>query len=343
MSIELMRRVAVAAATLAAIAAGTDGVSAKPKGKVPAQRAPAAVAAVTAVAAAAAPAAFDAAPRYFTINQVLRARSGAPKDAPIRLASLDPSITLRGSLSDLPDAQPAANHEPFGLTTFRAPEGLLWVKWRAVERSLSQEADIVAACRNEPASCSSPAALAFIALVNDAGSRDGRARIEVVNRTINTSVRYMSDYAQHGMPDLWSSPLATLASGHGDCEDYAIAKFVALREAGVPADHLRLVLVRDRAVRQDHAVLAVRHGDKWLILDNRHLRVDDAQDIGNFTPLFAINERGVQLFARPYAGAKLRSDTMSDAALAEIGSADASWAAIDETGISGSNTTPYLL
>ena len=42
----------------------------------------------------------------------------------------------------------------------------------------------------------------------------------------------------------------------GDCEDYAIAKYVALREAGVARENLQLVLVRDRAVRQDHAVLA---------------------------------------------------------------------------------------
>jgi len=50
-------------------------------------------------------------------------------------------------------------------------------------------------------------------------------------------------------------PARNLCYREGDCEDYAIAKYVALREAGFPQDDLQLVLVRDRAVRQDHAVL----------------------------------------------------------------------------------------
>ena len=44
-----------------------------------------------------------------------------------------------------------------------------------------------------------------------------------------------SDFTQHGEADRWSAPLATFATAKGDCEDYAIAKYVALREAGFPA------------------------------------------------------------------------------------------------------------
>jgi len=35
----------------------------------------------------------------------------------------------------------------------------------------------------------------------------------------------MSDLNAVPVEDLWSAPLATLAAGAGDCEDYAIAKF----------------------------------------------------------------------------------------------------------------------
>ena len=41
----------------------------------------------------------------------------------------------------------------------------------------------------------------------------------------------MSDLAQYGEIDVWSSPLLTFTTGRGDCEDYAIAKFVALHQA----------------------------------------------------------------------------------------------------------------
>ena len=49
------------------------------------------------------------------------------------------------------------------------------------------------------------------------------------------------------------------ASNAGDCEDYAIAKYVALQEIGIAAADLRLVVVHDEATKQDHAVAAVRY------------------------------------------------------------------------------------
>ena len=45
----------------------------------------------------------------------------------------------------------------------------------------------------------------------------------------------MSDLAQWGVIDRWSAPLETFTTGRGDCEDYAIAKYVALTAAGVAA------------------------------------------------------------------------------------------------------------
>jgi len=97
------------------------------------------------------------------------------------------------------------------------------------------------------------------------------------------------------------APLATLAAGRGDCEDYAIAKYAILRAAGVPAEDLRLLLVRDRAVSQDHAVLAVRDNGQWLILDNRHAALAETAMLPHFAPLFVLDHTGVSLFASPYA------------------------------------------
>ena len=98
-------------------------------------------------------------------------------------------------------------------------------------------------CRNNFEQCPAPAAR-FSSIIDEIKARSGRARIETVNRLINASVRYMSDLAQHGVLDRWTAPLATLAAGQGDCEDYAIAKYVA--EVGVEAADLRFLLVRDR-------------------------------------------------------------------------------------------------
>jgi hypothetical protein len=107
----------------------------------------------------------------------------------------------------------------------------------------------------------------------------------------------MSDLAQYGEIDVWSSPLVTFAHGAGDCEDYAIAKFVALRLAGVAPDDLRIVIMHDTIRGEDHAVAAARLDGRWLTLDNRRMAmVEDAQ-VRNYRPTFVIdNQHGIMRY-----------------------------------------------
>jgi predicted transglutaminase-like cysteine proteinase len=109
----------------------------------------------------------------------------------------------------------------------------------------------------------------------------------------------MSDLMQYNVEDLWSSPLATLAAGAGDCEDYAIAKFVALREAGVAPDDLRLVIMRNTLSGEDHAVVAVRFEGHWRLLDNRYLVMLEDEQIRRYHPIFVIDEHRVRRFVEP--------------------------------------------
>jgi predicted transglutaminase-like cysteine proteinase len=238
---------------------------------------------------------------FFSINALLakldRQRDRGP-DA-IRLAAIPPSNFATDAQAPQKEAPPAGT-EPFGLFTFRAPEGMLWRKWRGIEADMTKEQAVLDRCREQAESCPSYAAQ-FLRLIDAVKSKSGRAKLDEANRAVNAAIRYVSDYAQHGEADRWSAPLATFATAKGDCEDYAIAKYVALREAGFPEGDLRVVLVRDRAIRQDHAVLAAHLDDRWLILDNRRSELLADSDASSFTPLFAINHRGVQLFAAPYA------------------------------------------
>jgi predicted transglutaminase-like cysteine proteinase len=238
---------------------------------------------------------FGGTARFFRIQDVLDNAGGPAKDG--RLASLggtqSDAFALRGSITE-------TGGEPFGLFAFRAPEGILWQKWRGVESDFTGELETLANCRISDGSCK-PAARRLLALIDAAKALDGRARLDEVNRGVNGAIRYQTDMAQFGEADKWLSPLASFASGFGDCEDYAIAKYFVLREAGFPLANLRLVLVRDRAMRNDdHAILAARHEDRWLILDNRHNTLHDDMTLSHFTPLFAINHEGVKLVAAPY-------------------------------------------
>jgi predicted transglutaminase-like cysteine proteinase len=235
--------------------------------------------------------------RFFSINEVLARRDRAARgEAPVRLAA------LQGAVSDAPAREaPPRGDEPFGLFAFRAPEGVLWTKWREVERAMQVEARTIERCRAEPETCPSAGALRFIALAETVREESGRARLEAVSHAVNKAIRYTSDMAQHGVADLWSPPLATLTTRLGDCEDYAIAKYAVLREVGVAPKDLRIVLLRDTASREDHAVLAAREDGRWFILDNRRAGFYQDAALPHYMPLFALGQNGVQVFAAPYA------------------------------------------
>jgi predicted transglutaminase-like cysteine proteinase len=130
--------------------------------------------------------------------------------------------------------------EPFGLSTATVTTGAVLGKWLSVERDVDDERLVLRMCEEDRASCQSQAALQFLAIVDSGRRLKGRARIGEINRAINLKLKLTSDLALYGAEDVWSPPLATLAIGGGDCEDYAIAKFVALQEAGVSADDLRI-------------------------------------------------------------------------------------------------------
>jgi predicted transglutaminase-like cysteine proteinase len=187
--------------------------------------------------------------------------------------------------------------EPFGLPASMLSWGGLRDKWLEVERKLDDERVQLALCDGDRDACVSPAALQLLAIVDNARARDGRARLGEINRAINLAIRPMSDLAQHGAIDVWSSPLVTFTSGAGDCEDYAIAKFVALRQAGIAPDDIRIVIMRDTVRGEDHAVAAARVDGHWLMLDNRRMAMIEDTYVRNYRPLFVIDQHGVMKYA----------------------------------------------
>jgi predicted transglutaminase-like cysteine proteinase len=179
--------------------------------------------------------------------------------------------------------------EPFGVFAYAISGGRLRQKWFALKDRLDDEMVQLALCDGDRDGCVSPAALRLLAIVDQARAREGRARLGETNRAINLAIRPASD----GEDDVWSPPLATLQRGAGDCEDYAIAKLAALRLAGVAADDLRIVVVRDTRAGEDHAVAAARLDGHWLMLDNRRMAMVEDEDAKSYQPLFVLYQSAV--------------------------------------------------
>lgn len=210
--------------------------------------------------------------------------------APVTTATGEP-LTVPASLTPRLDSG-----EPFALAASPINSGGLVAKWRGVAHKLEDERVQLALCDGDREGCVSEAALQFLAIVDIGRAREGRARFGEINRAINLSIRASSDLATFGEMDVWSSPLATFAHGAGDCEDYAIAKFVALRQAGVRPEDLRIIIMRDIFHGEDHAVTAARLDGHWLMLDNRRMAMIEDASIRNYRPLFVIDETGLSRY-----------------------------------------------
>ena len=142
----------------------------------------------------------------------------------LKIASADPF--------DTPSATPNyRTSEPFGLQISSLVKGHLQSKWNSVKSKLPREHRILVHCRINAATCP-PAAKRFLTVIDKALTREGLLRIAEINRAINLDIRPVDDMTQYGVVDLWASPLMAFSSNAGDCEDYAIAKYVALREIG---------------------------------------------------------------------------------------------------------------
>src|SRR6266403_5131190 len=115
---------------------------------------------------------------FFSINAVLakldRQRGRGP--AAVRLAVLPPSNFATDAQPPRKEAPPVGK-EPFGLFTFRAPEGMLWHKWRGVDADMVKEQTELDRCRAEAESCPSYAAQ-FLRLIDAVKSKAGRAKLD---------------------------------------------------------------------------------------------------------------------------------------------------------------------
>lgn len=99
-----------------------------------------------------------------------------------------------------------------------------------------------------------------------------------VNRLINT-LSYQQDEKVWGMKDYWSAPHEFLLKAKGDCEDYAIFKYIILRKLGVKDSDLRLTSAIIKGSGESHMVLMIKENNQWIFLDNQYQQLKPLQQI----------------------------------------------------------------
>lgn len=124
-----------------------------------------------------------------------------------------------------------------------------------------------------------------------------KSMADKVNDFVNES-RYITDSKNWGKSDYWATPVQFLQRG-GDCEDFAIAKYTALRALGVPENRMRIAIVHDNLKNIPHAILIVYTDRGAYLLDNQNKEMVSAERFQRYRPIFSINRQAWWLHTAP--------------------------------------------
>jgi predicted transglutaminase-like cysteine proteinase len=199
--------------------------------------------------------------------------------------------TISALLLALAFAFPAAAEWPglFGSQEYRSPDLRAFPKWNGVlARHLQSNGRIAPACsRSQFGHCNPEGWAAFLASL---AGKSRRAQVDEVNTAMNRA-RYITDQVNWGTSDYWATP-SEFFWKDGDCEDYAIAKYLSLKLLGFPEASLRLLVVQDLNLKTPHALVVVYLDGKALLLDNQIGTVIEADRVRHYRPIYSLNESG---------------------------------------------------
>ena len=113
------------------------------------------------------------------------------------------------------------------------------------------------------------------------------------NVFFNRRVLYETDLAVWHQEDYWATPLELMGRAAGDCEDFAIAKYMTLLMLGIGNQNLRLIYVRAKVggATVAHMVLGFypQPTEEPMILDNLITSVRAASQRSDLAPVFSFN------------------------------------------------------
>lgn len=181
----------------------------------------------------------------------------------------------------------------FGSVEFPSTSLRALPKWKNVLKRIMKEEKRYHRCEKKSFSCENDGMLSWRQFVQEQKQHvvNKKETLQRVNRFLNQWI-YTPDLENWKTSDYWATPLEFVSSS-GDCEDYAIIKYVTLKELGFSVDQLRLVVVKDTLRNIPHAVLAVylEKEEDIFILDSLFNTVLSHKDVMQYTPYYSVNEK----------------------------------------------------
>ncbi len=192
------------------------------------------------------------------------------------------------TLGDLTGAVTSSGAGLFGSLEFKSNSLKALPQWRRVLASFPGERAAFDRCLADTTLCTNPILKNWRQLVHSAAKLTPRKQLTAVNEFFNRWP-YRHDAELYGRSEYWATPQEFMARS-GDCEDYAIVKFFALRALGFGRDALRIVVLKDRIRGIGHAVLAVYLADDILILDSLSSLILSHSKYRHYVPQVSMTE-----------------------------------------------------
>lgn len=163
------------------------------------------------------------------------------------------------------------------------------VEFRGALKNLPKWDRVLNAERKDPTFKSDAVTkLKWEALKEKAAGLSLKEKLKLVNDLFNR-MPYRTDMEVWGVADYWETPREFIQKS-GDCEDYSITKYYALRELGLPASDLRIVVLQDTIRNLAHAVLVVFGDGTAYVLDNVSNVIMPHNRLGHYKPQYSVNE-----------------------------------------------------
>ncbi len=148
----------------------------------------------------------------------------------------------------------------------------------------------------------------LLALMEELVAAPENKKIIAVNRFFN-QMEFSLDIKTWQKKDYWASRLEFLGMGQGDCEDFAVAKFLTMMQLGVPEEKLFLTYVK--AVGYPEAAhLVVTYyqtsGTVPFVLDNYNKRILPATQRKDLIPVYSFTGNDLYLQKQQGLGHRIK-------------------------------------
>lgn len=192
------------------------------------------------------------------------------------------------TLSDVARAGQGTGDGLFGSVEMRSESLKGLPQWTRVLQVMERDGPAFARCAGDATDCPTPVLKNWRKVITGARALPRGQQIDFVNKFFN-QWPYKEDIELYGLSEYWATPREFM-SRSGDCEDFAIAKYFALRALGIEKEELRIVILMDEIRNIGHAVLTIEEGGDILVLDSLSNLLLPHTKYKHYAPQYSMNE-----------------------------------------------------